>query len=226
MSEISCPQCGAGLAGAEPDPLARCPWCGSLVQSGRMSGRPLVAKARLDDQRARSLVARSLARLGHHWVPGRSQMVFYPFASTGQPRRPYHPLTQLPPLLCQSWRPAGADLVPAEGPDLGSRGAQPLMVPAKVSDSLPGPIVHYPFFRVPLTQAGNESAAWCDGVTGQVMLPAELAVSKSLGSHRLGFLATGAMAAGLGSALLLPFPLAAGVTVIGCLVIWWAAGRS
>lgn len=225
MSEITCPQCGAGLAGTEPDPLARCPWCGSLLSAGKQSGRPLVAKPRLDERRARSLVARSLARVGHNWLPGTSQLVYYPFAATGQPRQPYRPLTHLPPLLGQGWRPSGADLISADTTEPGPGSSQPLMVPARVAEPLSGPIVHYPFFRVPLSQAGQESAAWCDAVTGQVMLPTELALPQSAGQHRLGTWAAGAMAIGLVSALVLPFPFAAGLAAAGCALIWWAAGR-
>lgn len=228
MALPRCPQCGAPRDAREPDPLARCASCGALLFDGPATEGTLVARERFDAKKARSLVARALSSGGRDWLPATPELVWFPFVATGDPRHPFRPLAQLPPLFQGSWRPAGADLVeaprggsaPGEGTDPGVRVAATLPVPAR---SL---VVHYPIYRVPLEQADAVSAAWCDGVDGRVLLPPELA--QPAGTPRdalLGRWVWGAAITGALCGLLLPFPHSALAVAVAGAWLWWVAGR-
>ncbi len=170
-----CPRCGAPLERSQPDPLARCPWCGCLLATRSWPAERLAARPRLDARNARSRVARALARRGLEWVPGPPVLTWFPFAPSRDPRRPYEPLSTMPPLLAREWRPSGADLV--AGPEMPVDDGTAARVPASHPAPAGEPVIEYPFWRVPLRQEGEDSAAWCDAVDGQVILPEELAAA-------------------------------------------------
>jgi hypothetical protein len=185
-----------------------------------------VARPRLTPQKARGAAARALARSGRTWLPGTPQLVFYPFAPTNSPRKPYLPLAQLPPLLQRGWRPSGADLSTWSG--AASAGIQlegAVRVPVSLPLSAELPVVHYPFYRVPLAQNGRDSAAWCDASSGQVILPADLTPAKCAprsGPVRIG---SALFAAGAMLGLLLPFPVSVFVAAGGGCAAWWLFER-
>ena len=223
-----CPQCGAARDEATSDPLARCRSCGALLAGGGATGT-LVARTRFEAHEARLKVARALSERGRAWVPGAPELVFFSFATTGDPRQPFRPTAALPPLLGVGWRPAGADLArdrhagPAAGEPGGDAGALAAALRALPAQAL---IVQYPLYRVPLVQGDFASAAWCDGVDGRVVLPPELAEADvPADERRLGRWVALAAAIGLAGGLLLPFPLSAVAVATGGAILWRAAGR-
>jgi hypothetical protein len=228
MGAVICPRCGAPQQDAQPDPLARCEWCGALLASAELPTTPLRALRRVDAETARLRVARALVRAGGGWVPGTPQPVYYPFSLNGSARRPFAPLATLPPLLATGWRGSGADLVRDAGDDgaLEELEEGAARVPASLPP-LPGhPLVHYPFYRVPLRGPAGESAGWCDGVDGQVVLPEEL----SAGAPRpaaAGLRGPALTAAAFGGAcgLVLPFPWSLVPLGAAAALAWTRVGR-
>ncbi len=227
MSVPRCPQCGAPRGAREPDPLARCASCGALLFDGPATEGTLVARERFDAKGARSRVARALSSAGRAWLPGTPELVWFPFVATGDPGRPFRPLAQLPPLFEGSWRPAGADLVEsgrgrpatAEGVDPGMHVVATQPVPARAL------VVHFPLYRVPLAQADEVSAAWCDGVDGRVLLPPELARPETTARDvRLGRWVRGAALGGSLCGLLFPFPYSALAVALAAAALWRSAG--
>ncbi|MBP7149030.1 MAG: hypothetical protein KBD01_15990 [Acidobacteria bacterium] len=234
MPETRCSRCGAPVRDNEPDVLARCAWCGALLGAGNWSGRTLFARPRLDERAARQAVARELDQVGRPWLPGPATVMYFPFSVTGEARRPYRPLAQLPPTLARGWKPSGADLVaspPSGGGGAAEQGGdgvpeQVARVAATIPEPREGPVILYPFFRVTLSQAGEESAAWCDGVDGRVMLPGDLQELHPVADRsRLGAWPALAMAGGLGAGLVFPFPVAVAITAAGGALLWWRSSR-
>ena len=226
MSDITCPRCGASVSSAEADRLERCRSCGALLAGGDVAGRALVARPRLDAAHARALVARTLARGGRAWLPGDPQLVFFPFAPTGVPRKPFVPLAHLPPALAQTWRPAGVDLLTWTGAaSAGVLTERAVRVPASLPAPAQQPIVQYPFYRIPLQQQGRDSAAWVDASSEQVILPPDLVVTAAAPRGRLAHDVLIAMGLGAAAGVLLPFPVSL-IPVAGLgLAVWWRARR-
>ncbi|MCU0230392.1 MAG: hypothetical protein MUC67_03325 [Acidobacteria bacterium] len=228
MSVPRCPQCGAARDAARLDPLAPCGSCGALLAEGDPQGT-LVARARFEPREARMKVARALAERGRMWLPGVPDLVFIPFAATGDPRQPFRPLAALPPLLGPDWRPAGAGLTPERlarpSTAEGAHAAGPRAAPSR-SAPAPALLVQYPFYRVPLARGEFTSAAWCDGVDGRVVLPPELAEApRPAAGRHLGRWVALSAGIGLAAGLLLPFPISALGLAVGGAVLWWATGR-
>lgn len=227
MPESKCPACKARVVGPETLTSGRCKWCGTPLSPVRDGVNPLVARPRLNATRARLEVARALSKCGRDWLPGTPQLVFYPFTPSGAQRRPYTPLAALPPMLQQAWSPASADLLTWSGAASSGvllEGA--VRVPVSVPLAAQSPVVHYPFFRVPLPRHGADAAAWCDASSGQVVLPDEL-TGATPGRHgRLLYEAATAGVLALAAAILLPFPVA--LLPIGALAVavGWRAARS
>lgn len=230
MSHPRCPRCGAPLRQAQPDPMARCSWCGALLASGAWPERAMLARPRLKPKEARSAVARALAQRGHHWLPGAPQLIYYPFALTGLPRAPYQPLAPLPPLLRDGWAPQGVDLLTLDS-DAGARQIEAdgaVRVPVSKPTLESQPIVHYPFYRVPLQLQDRDSAAWCDASIGQTILPDGLdspsVIPGEDGAGRTLFRwVLGALGAGICVALLLPFHWAVAACAGLAAGLWWKA---
>lgn len=226
MSVPKCPRCGALQDGPEPGRLGRCAWCGTVLESSGNDGRPLVARPRLSPQQARVAAARALTRSGRSWLPGLPQLVFYPFAPTNSARKPYLALAQLPPLLQRGWKPGGADLLTWQGAH--SAGVQiegAVRVPVSLPMSTELPVVHYPFYRIPLRQEGRDSAAWCDAASGQVILPEDLVAETAAPDRERTWIVRTGFGAGLVVALLAPFP--ASIAILGCVAAagWWYFAR-
>lgn len=191
MPTPECPRCGAPHDLLHPDPLARCEFCGALLASSDLPPLPLVASIRVDEGAARGRVERELgadAATGRR--VGSLQLVYYPFAVLPSSRKPYRPLAALPPAIADGWRPSGASLIRDIAQDQGERVLTPTEAEAvrlasagvrgtRVPISLPlptdgGPTIHYPFWRVPIADPRGDSAAWVDGIDGQVILPVDL----------------------------------------------------
>ncbi len=187
------------------------------------------ARPRLKPQEARSAVARALAQMGHSWLPGTPQLIYYPFALTGMPRAPYQPLAPLPPLLREGWNPQGAPLTfesghGANGIDADGAVRVPVSTPVPNSQ----PIVHYPFYRVPLRLNDRDSAAWCDASIGQTILPhgLETALVQAGGEDEARSLyrwVLSALGAGVSASLLLPFAWAVAACAGLAVGLWWKA---
>ncbi len=220
MNTARCPRCGAPANREQPDPLARCAFCGALLASHGFGETPMVAHPRFDERQIRDRVRRSLDRsLQQTWRPASLQLVYYPFTTDGPARQPYRPLAPLPPLIAAIWRPSGADLV-REAPD-GEDYVGATCVPAAEKPAAGQGVVMYPFFRVQLAGVNEESACWFDGIDGQTMLPEELRVQASRSRGKtLGKTTAIAFGIGLGGGLLLPFPFSLlGVAAAGA-VLW------
>jgi hypothetical protein len=226
MSGPKCLRCGALQDGPEPDRPGRCAWCGALLAGEAGTGRPLVARPRLTPQKARAATALALARTGRTWLPGSPQLVFYPFAPTHSPRKPYLALAQLPPLLRRGWTPTGADLLTWSG--AASAGIQlegAVRVPVSLPLSTELPVVDYPFYRVPLAQEGRDSAAWCDASSGQVILPDDLVAEQRSGSSGFVRITAGLFAVGGVVGLVVPFGVSVVLAGIAAGAAWWVFGR-
>lgn len=86
--------------------------------------------------------------------------------------------------------------------------------------------VHLPFWRVPISGAGHESAAWCDAVSGQVILPLELAGTESRAEHvALGQWALLPLVVGAAAGLLFPFPFSLLPIGAAGAAAWWGSTR-
>lgn len=228
MNDSRCPRCGAPWQPRHPDPLERCTWCGALLASGQWPDEARQAKVHVAPHEVRSATARALSRLGHRWLPGTPQLIYYPFALTGIPREPYRPLAALPPALRDGWRPSGAAaLALDQGAARGDHELAAVRVPVSAPLPQSGGLVQYPFYRIPLQATGQDSAAWCDATTGQVMLPDGLSLPRVTSDPReerslFGWVTVGLVGA-LACSLTLPFAWAA----LGCSVLatglWWKA---
>jgi hypothetical protein len=211
---LRCPRCGAPQDHEQPDALARCPWCAALLLSADLPPIPLTATPRLDENDARRRVTQALRRRAAQVATDTPRLVFYPFAVQPSARRPYRPLSALPPSVIDAWRPSGADMVrdataDADGSsgEVGGREATRVPISLPVPDGVP--TVHYPFYRVPVRVEGVESAAWCDGVDGQVILGEETDTSvEEAEGAALHHWAVGTVGVALLLALILPFPYA------------------
>lgn len=230
MASPNCPRCGADHELEHLEPLSRCAWCGALLAVGEWPEQARVARPRIHPSEARSAVAKALGRRGATWLPGPPQLIYYPFALSDEPRQPYLPLAALPPLVRQQWLPSGAPLF---GEATHERtqdriGESAVRVPISFPTPKTAALVHYPFYRIPLGGHGGLSAAWCDGTSGQIMLPENLVPPRSTTAGPTGRPLThwiwGSAAAGLLCALALPANWAA----VGCATlavgIWWKAG--
>lgn len=226
MSPQTCPRCGAPQESVQPDPLARCEFCGALLAAEPGAEVLLDARPRLDPAKARRRVAAELRRSGAGgWGTREPSLALYPFFQDGGARRPYRPAAQLPPLIKAAWKPSGADLV-FEGSDgekslLGEAARIPIAEASEGGES----VVFYPFYRVPLVRGEEESAAWCDGVDGQVMLPVQLAQAAGVSGRKLAKLRLPAFAAGAGAGLLFPVPFSFIAAVAVGAAVWWKAPR-
>lgn len=230
MVATECPRCGAAWDSDQPDTLVRCSSCGALLAVASASKRATVARLRVSAHQARRRVARMVARTGRRWVPGVPQIVFYPFGVTGEPRHPLTPLCALPPTLSRGWRPGGADLLIADGSrglhELEQHGAVTVPVPLEREGTVQS-IVHYPVLRVPLLDGSEDSAAWCDGITAQVILPESLAlqVASAAPESDLRPWIWGALASAATAALVFPFAWAVGICALLAIGLWWKALR-
>ena len=227
MKQARCPRCGAGATREQPDPLARCESCGALLASSGLAEAPRLARTRLDPQAARDRVHQVLLQTGHGaWRVGPAELVYYPFAADGPARAPYRPLAELPPLVAGRWKAAGADLVRDIPDDAGAGDSPATRIP--VADPPPPgtPVVHYPFYRLPLENDSELTACWCDGVDRQVMLPEELRHTESTEQRQsLGKVQLITTAVGIGCGLVLPFPYSL-LTLLGTGAFFWSkAGR-
>lgn len=236
MATPRCPRCGAPHEFEQPDPIARCAWCGGLLASAHLPPLPLVARPRLDASQAKERVLREASPQGGVRHPGAPRLVYYPFAIEPSSRRPYRPLSALPPALADGWRSAGVDLVRELEDEHAkeSERAQGAPPPAPINEtrvpiSLPLPAsgvttVHYPFWRVPLSGEGEESAAWVDAIDGQVILPADLAEdarhARAGDARDQGRLALWMLAAGGLAALVLPFPMSLAPIALAGVAVW------
>ncbi len=225
MATRACPRCSAPHVGDITDPLARCAWCGTLLASDAWPADAMVARAHLDPRRARLAVTRKIAQAGRTWTAEQAHLVYYPFAVTGNPRRPYRPLTDLPPSLAGGWRPSGTDLLRED--EAHSEKDMPAFVltaaRVPIRDPLPPQtsVVRYPFFRVALRSEGRDSAAWCDAVDGQVVLPEDLLLEDlRVEDRNLTRQAWIAGAIGAGGGLLLPFPFSLIPSTVAGIVLW------
>lgn len=128
-------------------------------------------------------------------------MVWYPFARGDDPRRALVPLAALPPLIARDWHASGADLIAAgERPAPGGRRVAPsLGTPAD------RPVIYYPFHRIVMQRDEDRSAAFCDGIDGQLLLPDDLAARPVRSGPRVPRRwCDAALAAGAAAGLLLP----------------------
>ncbi|UCF68083.1 MAG: hypothetical protein JSV80_01940 [Acidobacteriota bacterium] len=242
MPAYACPSCGAPFDGEQPDPLARCRSCSSLLAVDPQRRRPLEARPRLDVASARRAVGSALAERGARWRPGAGELVFYPFAQTGQARRPLLPLACLPPAIERGWRASGADFVvaahAADETDIEQQAAEVVRVPPSLGTPPDRAVAYYPFVHVVLSRAdagsaapsaahpAHHSAAWCDAVDGQVMFPEDL--QPPAASSPSGLMPKDALqrwwvcslAAGLAGGLLLPSPMAPAGLLIAAAALW------
>ena len=226
MSPETCPRCGAPQESAQPDPLARCEFCGALLAAAPGAEVLLDALPRLDSSKARRRVAAELRRSGAGgWGTREPSLALYPFFQGSSARRPYRPAAQLPPVIEAAWKPPGADLV-FEGSDVEkSPLAKAARIPIAESSEGGESVVFYPFFRVPLVRKDEESAAWCDGVDGQVMLPVHLARAVGVSEGKLAKLRGPAFMAGAVAGLLFPAPYSFIAAVAVGAALWWKAPR-
>jgi hypothetical protein len=222
----TCPRCGAPRNEDEPHALARCGYCGALLGAPAASDRPLQARPRLDAGSARQRASRSLATRSASAEIGEPRLIFYPFALERSTRRPLRALAPLPPALESGWRASGADLVyddPSEADDPLCLSASRVPV---ADDPAPGTeIVFYPIFRVPLEVDGAADAVWVDAVDGQVTAPRQHGPETPADPGALTRWLAPALAIGVASGLLLPFPVS--LLPIGGAAAWaWQrAGR-
>ncbi|RMG46027.1 MAG: hypothetical protein D6718_06265 [Acidobacteria bacterium] len=219
----ACACCGAPFHSRQPDPLARCEFCGALLAVDASGAHaPLEARLRVSE---RDAWRRLLAALGdgarRAWQPYESALIWYPFARGDDPRRPLVPLAVLPPLLERAWHASGADLIEAgPEPEAGGRRVAPSRgVPAD------RPVVYYPFHRLVLLRGEERFAAWCDGIDGELLLPDDLVPRPETRRRSLARWWGPALAAGAAAGLLLPAGpglLAATAVAAG---FAWKAGR-
>jgi hypothetical protein len=222
----TCPRCGAPRDEDEPQALARCAYCGALLGAPAASSRPLQARPRLDGVAARQSASRSLTTRNASAEIGEPRLIFYPFALERSTRRPLRALAPLPPALESGWRASGADLVyddPGEADDALCLGASRVPV---AEDPAPGTeIVFYPIFRVPVEVDGAADAVWVDAVDGQATAPWRSGSDEPADRSALTRWIAPALAVGVASGLLLPFPVS--LVPIGGAAAWaWQrAGR-
>ena len=205
MTLLRCPSCAAPFESQRPDPLSRCAWCGALLSPAVIAGT-LYADPRLDVPAARRAVALALGTEASEWQPVRTTLVAYPFAADGPARNPFRPLAGLPSSLTAGWRPSGSDLATTRDaclPDVAIVVA-PAEQPAGGTN-----VIVYPFYRVELRRDEQETAAWCDGVDGQVVLPDTLRPASAGAGPPPPDTSTAMIGAGLGLVLPLPWSLAA-----------------
>jgi len=231
MAAQVCPMCSAPAQPIAVNALESCGWCGALLAHDPLPVGVVLAGPRVDQRMARVSVQNRLGNAAAEWSTGKGELIFYPFALTGDNRRPFEPLAGLPPLIHDGWRPSGTSLSPV-GLDRGDersisaevRGAT--RVPWSVDAGEVERVVQYPFHRIPLVGNGGKSAAWCDAVDGQVMLPDDLRSSGRF-ADRAQFQRwiCGGGAVGLACGLLLPSPVAQVTAAVSIAAFWWMAGR-
>ncbi len=227
MPDTRCPCCGAPPEEAQPDRLARCEYCGSLLSRPGWGSTPLTATCRVDAAGARQRLHRTLeTRTKRAWQTRDPQLVRYPFRLVDDPRRPLEALAPLPPMIGARWRPSGSDLVRTslsddEAAQEGERRIPPIEEPAPGSS-----LVYYPFFRVVAAADDEESAAWIDGIDGQVMLADEL-LSRAARVGKARLLSGGLQAAAIAAvgALVLPFPFSLATLALAVGLQWRRPGE-
>lgn len=212
MRKPTCPRCGAPRDEHEPQPLARCGYCGALLSSPAVTERPLQARPRLDPAAARGRAARGRQAVAEPARAGEPTLVFYPFVVQPSTRRPLRPLAPLPPALAADWRASGADLVfddPGERNDAASDDLARTASRVPISEDPPGEadVVFHPFYRVPIEVEGRADAVWVDAVSGQLLTGRRNATATTEAAPGIDRWVGPALAAGLASGLLLPFPL-------------------
>lgn len=225
MEHSLCPYCGSTAPPEASSGKSACPDCG--WGSGSLRRRPLVARPRIQPQEARALVAQELARRGRPWVPGPPQLVFFPFSPTGNERRPAQALAPVPAVVLAGWQPGSSDLL-SWGPSSPALSEGSIRVPVALPVKARALVVHYPFFRLPLPQAGCHQDAWCDAVSGQVILPAAISpvTARNSRRRRCRTLVLWSLAlVALGVPWFLPFPAAFAPPLGAGLALWWMTTR-
>ena len=226
MRTPTCPRCGAPRDQDEPQAFARCGYCGALLDAPAASDRPLQARPRLDAVAARQRASRSLGTRSGSAQIGEPRLIFYPFALESSTRRPLRALAPLPPALESGWRASGADLVyddAGEADDALCRSAS--RVPVSEDPPQGTEVVFYPLFRVPVEVDGETDAVWVDAVDGQLTALRQQGPEKLADPSALTRWIAPALAVGVASGLLLPFPVSL-VPVGGAAAwAWHRAGR-